>query len=1158
MNMNNISYKTILSLTVLLSISLLLNAAAVLSPSTMPTSTIASYAVSTTNLENVTTANAYRPWFENGAWQGDLIEYDMSSNGSISTSIDLSTVVPTNKSGANWSARLQFDKKTATYYSTRLIITTDITGPTDPTRQQTSFEWSSLSDIAKTSIDSTTLIVDTPATDTSPVVTAPSNSLILDFIRGDRSNEANGTTGTLRKRYNILGDIIHNDPVYVGAPNSKIFDVGYSKFRTDNASRAPRVYVGANDGMLHVFNADTGDEVYAFVPSTLFGKLNLLAKTPYAHQYYVDGALAAGDMVFTGGLWGSILVGSYGAGGKGLFALDITKPNLDLSASPTDKKVLWELDERDQATGGVGKIIGNIYDKSEVVKLSDGNWYVVTGNGYGSTNGSANLLLIDSDGAVTVIDAEVSNGSNGLSRPTLIDKNGDGAVDYAYAGDLLGNMYRFNLSDLTSVVVETLFSAGSDKPITTAPKVASHPFGGRIVLFATGSLLSKSDVGNTLIQSIYGIRDIDNPGTLATVSATNLFSQTLSGDVAFDANKTVRYIVKKTAAPTTIDWTTDEGWVVDLPAGERVSLNPNLRAGRFQVMSVNPVSKEVWLIQLDFYDGAASNIFYNLYDQDQSFDGLDTVNRPQGNPTGIGDIPVALKQGIGFFSRQLILRVANGVDANFINGVALPPATVTCVTDCPDGFARGHIDVDTDTPGGPVKTTLVEDSYCYTKGNRSLATIADSSGSFVRSINSKSARVDGYSGSTDNGHQHEYDKAHGTVDVDYINLEGYCFQDRPSDTTKTNGKAKLSRATEAGVGNSTTFFVIVANADLSPGSTINIGKQSWNVVQYQKLIQQKLEAWDGVASTFATALVDNNGNSLIHTIDDIKVSMAAGTGKLSNSFNDRAIIDGGLLPTISDCVKGQLTITNDRWRNGALIMQLINVEEYKKNPSTVIQQFPGDLPNSVTFNGITTDLIVGGNIYGGLRANHYGNIAGARTIPNSTPDKVGNTHIDPNTGYPLITGPILNPAFLYESTLFWHYGDLYKALNGSPSNKNDLCYGGALWPTASALETNGFTQAELFAELLKGTGKTSVAYQDLIAAINRSAPQSEIDSLRADFNKLYDKIKDYINEPTTPGTPTSGTKTVGEPNLTADKTNINDRVRGPNGVTGRRTWIDIR
>lgn len=1111
--MNNTSFRVIPVFLGLMFVSLLLRAAAVLNPSTMPNATIASYAVSTTNLENVVVAHAYRPWFENGAWQGDLVEYEILPNGTISTSVDLSTNPPSSGT-VNWSARVQFDKKNSNYYQNqRKIITTNGTGVN---ASQIPFVWGSLTTVQQASID------------INPV--SSTSSEILDFIRGDRKNEVNGNPGgLLRQRYNILGDIIHSDPVYVAAPNSTIYDAGYSTYKTQKTQRAARVYVGANDGMLHAFNAVTGDEVYSYIPSMLISKLNLLSKAPYQHQYYVDGGLAAGDMDFGNSNWHSILVGSLGAGGKGLFALDISDPDLtdQSSTALVDNKILWELD------GSIADI-GYIYDKAEIVKLPDNNWYVVSGNGYGSSNDTASLLLINNLGVVTIIEADNTITANGLSRPALIDTNGDGAVDFAYAGDIQGNMYRFDLN--TRVKADKLFSTGLNKPITTAPKITSHPAGGRIILFGTGSLLSKLDVNDVATQSIYGIRDFDR-ATL--INNSNLLIQNLSDDETV-ATTTVRHFIPLVSA-TTMDWTSKDGWQVDLAAGERVVLDPNLRAGRFQVMSINPVLKEAWLIQLDYYDGTANKVFFDLND-DKVFDADDTINRSfdqQGNPVGIGEIPVAIKQGTGIFSRQLIIRISNGVDANFINGLDLPPVKPPCLVNCTAGFARGHIDVDTDSPSGGSSATNLVDRYCYDKGNRQAGIMVDAAGIPVPpSTNSPFQRLgpipannanfrDGLSGNTD-GHQHEYDKAHGSVEVDYINLESYCKQTRADNNGAA--KLKLNRVTEVGIGNSRAFFVIIANADLSPGSKLNIGNENWNVVTYQKLIQQKLDAWKtagAIPADFASMMVDN-GKSLIYTLDQILATVNAGTGKFSNSFNDQAIITGGLHPTQTTCVNKSSSITNGRWRNGALITQLIDVNNYINNPQTVVKQTPSDLRIKVNVNGV--DILLkelSGQTYGGLYANN-----------NSSSTGIG----------------VMNNAFLYESTLFWHFGTLYDFVYGQKP-----CYGDTIWATAKSYELAGLSQAQLAIFLSDSTNALGKANKDLNDAIVAQASAATIQSLR---NKLADelsKIKDYINQPGV-GNPNNPNQSSSSevPNMSRNVTVIVPYILGPNSTMGRRSWIDIR
>jgi len=1116
--MNRLLLKTVPGFMILMALSLLLSAAANFNPATMPYATIASYAISTNNLELVTAAYAYRPWFENGAWQGDLVQFDLAANGTISTTINDNSNPPTNpgtsaNGGKNWSARLQFDKKNSVYHKNqRKVITTRGTGVN---ATQIPFTWNSLTAIQQTSLDLT------------PV--NANKSIILDFIRGDRSNEVNGTLGgLLRQRYNILGDIIHSDPVYVAGPSSIIFDPGYEVFKSQNALRAPRIYTGANDGMVHVFNAITGDEAYAYIPAMLIGKLKLLAKLPYQHQYYVDGGLSAGDMDFGNINWHSILVGSLGAGGKGLFALDITSADLtnQTSNSGTNNKVLWELD-------GTNPDIGHIYDKSEIAKLPDGQWYVITGNGYGSTSDVASLLLIDSQGLITKIEANNAITANGLSRPTLIDINGDGAVDFAYAGDINGNLYRFNLN--TKARADLLFSAGVNQPITTAPKITNHPFGGRVILFGTGSLLSELDVNDISIQSIYGIRDFD---TARLVSNANIITQTLSSDLSVTVpGVTQALLVRTIINPVQFDWTTYDGWQVNLPVGERVVLDPNLRATRFQVMSINPVSKAAWLIQLNYYDGTVTDIFYDLND-DQNFDAADTLNYPvdvNGNIQGPGDIPVAIKQGDGNFSRQLITRVSNGVDANFINGMGLPVIPAACVTNCTGGFARGHIDVDTDSSTGGRIASDIADQYCYEKGDRAAGVKLDAAGNLIPpSTNSPFVRTgtiggDGLSGKTD-GHQHEYDKAHGTVEVDYINLESYCKQNRADNTGST--KLELNRVTEVGMGNATEFFVIIANADLSPGSELNIGNESWSVVAYQKLIHQKLNAWRAAGENplnFASMMTDN-GNSLIYTLDKILATVNAGTGKFSNSFNDRAITDGGLHPTITSCVRGSANVTNNRWRNGALVMQLIDVNNYKLDPSTVIDQNPPDLVTPVTVNNVAIDLIdpIDPTItYGGLHAENNGISTG-----------IGAS----------------NSAFLYESTLFWHFGALYKLQNQNGNPKP--CYGTPEWASAKAFELAGISPAELATLLGNTNNELGRAKQALDQAII-GGDQVAIDEAQKNFDKIYDKISDYVNQPGTGTNAPNQPSTIGLPVIT-NNNSTNGLIGSSVLMFGRRGWIDIR
>jgi Tfp pilus tip-associated adhesin PilY1 len=395
---------------------------------------------------------ALRGAFENVSWQGDLFAYDVTSNGAVT--------------GPLWSAATKFSEaeKTANYWQTRKIVFGATSGGQ--------------------------LFI--------PDNLTGMDQSIVNFVRGDRSNETKG----MRQRGSLLGAIIRSNPVYVGEPNPK----------TNIASRTPYVYVGANDGMLHGFNAATGSETWAYIPSMLLASLPNLAAKPYTPTYYVDGALNAQDAQFDGN-WHTVLVGGLGAGGKGLFAVNVTKPD--------DQKVLWEL-------GSDGDTdMGHIFGASSIVKLNDNKWYAANGNGFNSTNGNAVLYLADiKTGAVKKITTADELAPTGLSAPTFVDVDSDGKADLAYAGDLQGDMWRFNLKIVNSITVQKVYDGSADQPISTAPDVAEHSLGGYWVLFGTGRSYVAADI-DTKVQAIYGIRDELSNGDNAIVSADDLLERTL-------------------------------------------------------------------------------------------------------------------------------------------------------------------------------------------------------------------------------------------------------------------------------------------------------------------------------------------------------------------------------------------------------------------------------------------------------------------------------------------------------------------------------------------------------------------------------------------------------------------------------------------------------
>ena len=378
----------------------------------------------------------------------------------------------------------------------------------------------------------------------------------LNYLRGDSSNE-NPSGNQYRKRAdgtirNILGDIVNSNPFYVGPPAAGYNFGNYSTFVNTHKNRRPIVYVGANDGMMHGFDANTGKEVFAFVPSTVFNKLNALTELTYnqQHQYYVNGSPTAVDVQFSDNNWHTVLVGGLGAGGKSVFALDVTNAgNVDgngnvtgsgLTEANANSIVLWEFTDPD---------LGLSFSQPSLVRLSDGTWAAVFGNGYNNTgSGNAVLFVVNIQTGALIRKIDLGEGL-GLSTPRVIDGNGDKFADFIYAGDLQGNLWRFDIraSAASSWTFAKLFTAmdANDlvQPITSAPDVTLHPIRNEstvagtldeltyMVVFGTGRYLGNTDVTNTDQQTFYGIwDDVDGEScpagsTTACITRTTLQPQ---------------------------------------------------------------------------------------------------------------------------------------------------------------------------------------------------------------------------------------------------------------------------------------------------------------------------------------------------------------------------------------------------------------------------------------------------------------------------------------------------------------------------------------------------------------------------------------------------------------------------------------------------------
>lgn len=448
----------------------------------------------------------------------------------------------------------------------------------------------------------------------------------IGYLKGDVSLEKRNN-GPFRDRTTILGDIVNSTPV-VSAPTD---DYGYaalggtlgssyrSYVQTTKASRRYMVYVGANDGMLHAFDggltkamAENGDapdssggrEEFAYIPATSLGHLgNLLFPydpendndQKFRHRYYVDGPLSVSDAYYGGG-WKTVLVGTAGAGGRGVFALDVSTP---ASFGVSDR--LWEISNLNTSlTAAVRNNIGHVLGKPVIVPVKNTagtvTWKAIFGNGYQSASGKAVLFMVDigtGSPAITMLEAqETASGlsatsSNGLGNIVVVDRwmgsalgtaGRDGYADTVYAADQQGALWKFDIravspSNITVPLFKTQeFTEGGGRyrqPILGGLTAASGPGGGVMIYFGTGSFSFLHDPADTSAQSLYAINDIERGPTTATLELTSLVRYTVATVAGTD-----RTVTRQTSPPLA-----PKGWYVNLSARERFVGNPAIASG---------------------------------------------------------------------------------------------------------------------------------------------------------------------------------------------------------------------------------------------------------------------------------------------------------------------------------------------------------------------------------------------------------------------------------------------------------------------------------------------------------------------------------------------------------------------------------------------------
>lgn len=440
---------------------------------------------------------------------------------------------------------------------------------------------------------------------------------VLAYLRGDGSKEvANGGSFRDRSRYTVggvtggpLGDIVNGSPVkgpdagggYDRLPTSDPARAAYTTFRSDNALQSMRstIFAGANDGMVHAFNTDDGVERFAYVPNAVYNvprstagqlaekKLLMLSDPAYSHRFTVDGPPNVSD-AYVNGSWRSLLVGSMGAGARAVYAIDVTDTDVNTGGFGADK-IMGEFSDADSSD------MGFVLGYPLVGRMRNGSWAVIFANGYDSASGRAALFIVDlSTGDILRQFTVGTAGNNGLSQPNVV-LNSSREIITIYAGDLKGDLWKFDVSDTDASrwnvafggtpLFSTSGSGASTQPITVMPEIIAHPSGGAVVIFGTGKLFESTDTSNDAsknvnlaIQSLYGIWD--KPGEAMGVTGSR--STVLRKQEALPASSSIG-----TTTANNPDWAVHRGWYLDLDTGgERANISPQI-VNSVAVMVVN-------------------------------------------------------------------------------------------------------------------------------------------------------------------------------------------------------------------------------------------------------------------------------------------------------------------------------------------------------------------------------------------------------------------------------------------------------------------------------------------------------------------------------------------------------------------------------------------
>ncbi|RJG06823.1 hypothetical protein D3870_13140 [Noviherbaspirillum cavernae] len=578
-----------------------------------------SAAAATSNLEPVAGDNfVYVALYQTLKWDGDLTAYSMDPGTGALSGVPL------------WSAQAQLDAQvnaaeTAAAPGDGRTIKFFSAGATNKLKDFT------LTDLTADGLNShfENICSKTPAIaqcgsngdslSTDQKALANNGDNLVNYLRGrsvyeDEAVNATTINRIYRGRDHVLGDIVNAVPVYMKKPpfSYDTFDTTYATFKTNNVNRAATVFVAANDGMLHAFNADgnstqKGRERWAYVPTFVMSKMWRLADRNYAdnHQYLVDGSPTLADICTTFSTdnpqvcaatsnWKTILVGGLNKGGCGYYALDVTDP-----AAP---KGLWEF-----SNPNLGYSFGN----PVVVKRKDGRWVVIFSSGYNNYPGNGCGNTGDGNGHVFVVDAvtgqlldDIPTYTTGTTPAGTTDTpSGLGKLagwvenvslpiaDRLYGGDLRGNMWRIDFDNnhapagKEAVLLAQLKDGGNNRqPVTVKPQLAVAGTSGAqqpIVMVGTGRYLGEADLTDTSQQSVYALKDSLGTTGIANVRGSTMVSRTLTQTSGSNekelAGRTIR-----TVSGDAINWASNDGWYLDFnpnnaSPGERVNVDMSMQ-----------------------------------------------------------------------------------------------------------------------------------------------------------------------------------------------------------------------------------------------------------------------------------------------------------------------------------------------------------------------------------------------------------------------------------------------------------------------------------------------------------------------------------------------------------------------------------------------------